>query len=278
MISRYNERLRELKDKPAEMYDYMARCAPYLLEHETSKNKKDLFKKFMNDVEGCPDYSEPVCLFSNCENCGSFDVFFDDYSSDVICRECGTASFTLTGERSYKEEQESDQRVVYSYKRENHFNEWLAQFQAKEMTSVPDEVFELLRNEFKKQKLLKNEITHPKVRDMLKKLKMSKYYEHVPYITSMLNGIVPPQMDQALEDKLRVMFHHIQEPFRRSKPDERKNFLSYSYILYKFCELLSEDKYLVCFPLLKSKEKLYKQDQIWKKITEELQWEFIPTI
>lgn len=279
MISRYNERLKELKDRPAEMYDYMARCAPYLLEYETSKNRKDLFQKFMNDVEECPDYSDnKVCLFSNCENCGSFDVFFDEYSSDVVCRECGIASFTLAGERSYKEEQESDQRVMYSYKRENHFNEWLAQFQAKEMTSVPQEVFELLRSEFKKQKLLKNEITHPKVRDMLKKLKMSKYYEHIPYITCMLNGIVPPQMDQALEDKLRVMFHHIQEPFRKHKPDERKNFLSYSYILYKFCELLSEDKYLICFPLLKSKEKLYKQDQIWKKITSELQWEFIPTI
>jgi len=42
--------------------------------------------------------------------------------------------------------------------------------------------------------------------------------------------------------------------------------LSYSYVLYKFCELLSEDKYLKYFPLLKSKEKLYQQDVIWKKI------------
>lgn len=42
--------------------------------------------------------------------------------------------------------------------------------------------------------------------------------------------------------------------------------------------MLGEDDYLPCFPLLKSKEKLYIQDVIWKKICEELQWEYIKTI
>ena len=37
-------------------------------------------------------------------------------------------------------------------------------------------------------------------------------------------------------------------------------------------------KYLKYFPLLKSKEKLYQQDVIWKKICKDLQWEYIPTI
>ena len=59
---------------------------------------------------------------------------------------------------------------------------------------------------------------------------------------------------------------------------ERKNFLSYSYVLFKFCELLGEDEYLQYFPLLKSKEKLYQQDLIWKKICTDLLWEFIPTV
>jgi hypothetical protein len=85
-------------------------------------------------------------------------------------------------------------------------------------------------------------------------------------------------MNQALEDRLRLMFNHIQKPFEKHRPQDRKNFLSYSYVLYKFCELLGEDDYLPCFQLLKSKEKLYKQDQIWKKICQELSWEYIKTI
>jgi hypothetical protein len=74
------------------------------------------------------------------------------------------------------------------------------------------------------------------------------------------------------------MFKDIQAPFEKHCPPERKNFLSYSYVLYKFCELLGEDEYLEYFPLLKSKEKLYNQDVLFRKICEELRWEFIPTI
>ena len=85
-------------------------------------------------------------------------------------------------------------------------------------------------------------------------------------------------MPQELEEYLRIMFKDIQKPFDDNCPTERKNFLSYSYVLYKFCELLGEDEYLQYFPLLKSKEKLYQQDVIWKKICCDLQWEFIPTV
>ena len=157
----------------------------------------------------------------------------------------------LGDEVGFKEEQELEKNIVYSYKRENHFNEWISQFQAKESTTVPDIVIEKLRSEFKKQKIKElSEITHEKVKSLLKKLNYAKYYEHVPYIATILSGINPPTMSQALEGKLR----------------------------YKMCELLGEDDYLPCFPLLKSKEKLYVQDQIWFKICEELQWQAIKTV
>ena len=129
---------------------------------------------------------------------------------------------------------------------------------------------------YKRQDL--SEITHEKVKALLKKLNWAKYYEHVPYISTILNGIQPPTMPQELEDKLRLMFHKIQAPFEKHKPAQRKNFLSYSYTLYKLCELLGEDDYLPCFPLLKSKEKLYAQDEIWAKICNELSWEYIRTV
>ena len=147
------------------------------------------------------------------------------------------------------------------------------------MTTIPDEVMDQLRAELKKMKIKKlDEITHAKIRGLLKKLRLNKYYEHVPYITNILNGIRAPNMPQEFEERLRIMFKDIQKPFDDNCPAERKNFLSYSYVLYKFCELLGEDEYLQYFPLLKSKEKLYQQDVIWKKICADLLWEFIPTI
>jgi ribosomal protein S27AE len=255
----------------------MMKAAEFIKAYDDEKNKSDLLKQYLYEVEG---EGRGIVTFNeiSCKRCNSSNVFVDSSTSDQVCRECGYAEFVQTNERSYNEEQDTDQNIIYSYKKENHFNEWIAQFQGQEVTNIPNEVYDQLLDEFKKQKIKKSEVTHTMIRSLLKKLKLNKYYEHVPHITSYLSGKKPPKMSTELEDKLRLMFFKIQKPFENNCPDNRKNFLSYSYILYKFCELLSEDSFLPCFPLLKSKEKLYKQDQIWKKICEELQWEFIPTV
>lgn len=293
MEARFNEKMKELAGDQEAMYRYISECIPFISEYTTTASsssegvfgikrggvqRKDIYERYLNDVEGqTSNVFVKINKIRVCE-CGC-DRFIETTESDEVCTDCGKALFVLGEELGFKEEQEIEKNVNYSYKRENHFNEWIAQFQAKESTNVPKEVIEQLRGEFKKQKIKDlSEITHSKVRELLKKLHMNKYYEHVPYITTILNGIQPPTMSQSLEDKLRLMFHQIQTPFEKHCPADRKNFLSYSYVLYKFCELLSEDDYLHCFPLLKSKEKLYKQDQIWKKICDELKWEFIKTL
>ena len=47
-----------------------------------------------------------------------------------------------------------------------------------------------------------------------------------------------------LEEKLRNMFKEIQVPFLKHSPLIRKNFLSYSYVIHKFIQLLEKDEYL----------------------------------
>jgi len=315
MEARFNEKVREFQGMietaqgsektriEADMYEYMAMSAPFIREYhhgeapaESSTKKvagvqirsrkgvqrEDIFNAYLVQVEGQHDTVKVRCDIPNqaCKGCGmKFNTFFDDVASEDICKNCGMMEFVLGEEVGFKEEQEMEKNIIYSYKRENHFNEWVSQFQAKESTSVMPEVIDELRLEFKKQKVKDlTEITHEKVKALLKKLGRSRFYEHVPYITTILNGIQPPTMSQTLEAKLRLMFHQIQKPFEKHRPKDRKNFLSYSYVLYKFCELLGEDDFLPCFPLLKSKEKLYKQDEIWKGICEELRWQFFKTI
>ena len=122
------------------------------------------------------------------------------------------------------------------------------------------------------------ELTPQKLREILKRLKKNKYYEHVPHIINRLNGIPPPIMSRETEEELRRMFKEIQIPFHKYCPKIRKNFLSYSYVLHKFVELLELDEFLPCFMLLKSREKLHQQDIIWKQICEELNWQFIKSL
>jgi len=281
------------------MSDYMIKCMPYMNQYadeseETTNTdnifnvketvglqRKDIFTDYLIEVEKQNITRPRERRIEQCESCSYSNIVHFHDTSELVCDSCGLVVASLISEElTYREEQETSEKVVnYSYKRENHFNEWLSQFQAQEMTTIPDEVMNQLRGELKKIKIKNLEdITHTKIRGLLKKLKLNKYYEHVPYITNILNGIRAPNMPQELEERLRIMFKDIQKPFDDNCPSERKNFLSYSYVLYKFCELLGEDEYLQYFPLLKSKSKLYAQDQIWKKICHDLRWEFIPTI
>jgi len=242
--------------------------------------RKDIFMDYLSEVENQNVNRPAERKTDDCPQCKRSNVVFFEDTSDLICEECGLVLACLISEElTYREEQENTEKVVnYSYKRENHFNEQMSQFQAQEMTTIPNEVIEQLHAELKKLKIKSlEEITHARIRGLLKKLRLNKYYEHVPYITNILNGIKPPSMPQDLEERLRIMFKDIQQPFDRHCPPDRKNFLSYSYVLYKFCELLGEDEYLQYFPLLKSKEKLYQQDVIWKNICSDLHWEYIPT-
>ena len=310
-LSRYNNKLDEwselIKKDPtkrrtyeSDMAQYIMKCMPYMNQHtddgEEMTNtdnvfnvketvglqRRDIFTDYLIKVEkkNIQRPKELICV-EQCERCESSNVVHIKDTADLVCDGCGIIiAKAMSEELTYKEEQETSEKIInYSYKRENHFNEWLSQFQAQEMTNIPPEVIDQLRSELKKMKIKKLEdITHAKIRALLKKLRLNKYYEHVPYITNILNGIKPPNMPQELEETLRIMFKDIQRPFDDNCPTERKNFLSYSYVLYKFCELLGEDDFLQYFPLLKSKEKLYQQDVIWKKICHDLKWEFIPTV
>ena len=194
-----------------------------------------------------------------------------------VCKKCSVQKkFLIENEKpSYKEPPK--EVCFYAYKRINHFREILAQFQAKETTQIPDEVLINIKNQIKKERITLESMTNLKAKDILKKLGYNKYYEHIPFIKDKL-GIKPPVMSQELEETLCNLFMDIQKPYSKHCPDDRVNFLNYYYVLYKMCELLGEEVFLPFFPMLKDPVKRIEQDEIWKKICKELQWEFIPTI
>jgi predicted RNA-binding Zn-ribbon protein involved in translation (DUF1610 family) len=222
--------------------------------------------------------SETEDTWSECRECGA-EMMFSMNEAFVECPKCGNQEQMLidSDKPSYKDPPR--EVSYYAYKRINHFNEWLAQFQAKESTEIPAEIFDAILMELKKERITNMaSIKQTKLREILKKLKLNKYYEHIPHILNRLNGQTAPVMSRDNEEKLRHMFKEIQPSFQKHCPADRSNFLSYSYVLYKFCELLELDDFLPCFPLLKNRDKLYAQDRIWQKICEDMSWEYIRTL
>jgi hypothetical protein len=197
----------------------------------------------------------------------------------MVCSECGYQELLLIEQNRPLIRQPNKEASHYSYKRINHFREWCSQVQGKESTDIPEEIFENILQEIKKEKIQDmRKITYNKMREIMKRLRINKFYEHINYIINRINGVPTPHFSPELEEKLCSMFKEIQGPFLKHCPKERKNFLSYSYVLFKFFQILNKHEYLRFFPLLKSREKLWVQDQIFKNICEDLNWPFVPSL
>jgi hypothetical protein len=243
-------------------------------------SKKKLFDEFATRMK--LNTGEPAevrkAVTEHCEKC---NIAREESSDEgiLVCPTCGSEEYMLVVSDQPSFRDPPKERNNYAYKKINHLNEILNQFQAKESTIIPNEVMNEVVLEIKKRRIQNvAELTEKDMREILKKLNRSKYYEHATHIISRLNGNPPPTITPEIEEKIRAMFQEIQAPFLIYCPDDRTNFLSYSYILYKFFELLELDEYKVYFPLLKSRDRLIAHDFIWQKICDYLKWEFIRSV
>lgn len=243
-------------------------------------NRAELLERYLsftdeNYIDNSVANKDPtICAF-----CGNEDLQLYVNESLYCCETCWTVKKVITDNEKPSYKDPPKEISYFSYKRINHYTEWLNQIQGKETTDIPEEVFEAILAELKKQRITDfKTISRQKIKEILKKLKVNKYYEHIPFILNRITGNPNPYLSVELENKLKEMFALIQVPFLRHAPLIRKNFLSYSYVLHKFIQLLGQDSLLQYFPLLKSREKLMQQEVIWRKICEDLNWRFIRSI
>jgi uncharacterized Zn finger protein (UPF0148 family) len=245
---------------------------------DTGLSKKQIFDEYVTRMKLTHGPEATQLLTEHCPEC---NVAREEISSEgiLVCPSCGSEEYALVVSDFPSFRDPPKDRNNYAYKKINHLNEILNQFQAKESTIIPEEVMNEVILEIKKRRIDNiADMSEEDIRQILKKLGRSKYYEHRAHILSRLNGNPPPTITPEIEEKVRAMFQEIQAPFLLYCPNDRTNFLSYSYILYKFFELLDLDEYKVFFPLLKSRDRLIAHDTIWEKICSYLHWEFIRSV
>lgn len=285
--------------------DYLLRAAPYFMDYtlsndDNNEKKTEVFNGFTitsssNRGRICEEYikdcmgegyslntkniEESINKELTCDSCGE-EKLISLRESYASCPKCGIVSkYQDTRNNRGEFAEEVEVLSPFAYKRINHFKEWLNTLTGEECSAINDEILDLLRQEMKKNRITNREqVTETLIKNYLKKLEMPKLYEHAPALRYKLCGIQPIKIPRPLKEKLVDMFQKIQDPFDKAAPSNRKNFLSYAYCIHKMLQLLQQDHLLVYLPLLKSREKLYLQDQIWKKITNEVGWAFIPSL
>lgn len=243
-----------------------------------SPNKSELSSQYDKLINNRIENNK-ITDIKKCITCNVEKILIQN-EGNYVCMLCGESETVIvdTEKLNYKE-CNSELKTCYPYKRINHLNEWLSQFQAKESIDIPDDIYNKIIDELRKLKIYNyKNISLTRLKDILKKLDLSSYYEHITYIYSKLSGYPPPTISRDTEEKIRLMFRQIQVPFDKHCPESRTNFLSYSFVLHKFFELLGYDEIAKLFQLLKNDEKLRNQDEIWKKICNELNWQYIPSV
>jgi hypothetical protein len=244
---------------------------------DANKNKNIVQKYLCNLDESFLDIQSFIFQSDVCEYCNKGELIAVEDDGIVICDSCFKSTpYLIDNEKpSYKEPPK--EVCFYAYKKINHFKEILSQFQGKETTQLSEEVIENIKQQIKKERISLTNLTYSKTKEILKKLGYNKYYEHIAFIKNKL-GIKPFTFTVELEETLCNLFIEIQSAYAKHVPNCRVNFLNYYYVLYKLCELLDETEYLAHIPLLKDREKLLEQDEIWCKMCKDLDWLYIPTV
>jgi len=244
---------------------------------QTKKLYQKYWQNVNNEITNIQDFVVPADI---CESCHAGELIPQDEEGILICNNMNCGKFiTYIIDSSKPTNKEPPNEVSYTaYIRLNHFKEILSQFQAKETTQIPEEVIDAIRARIKKERIKDiSLINYDKMRETLRKLGLNKYFEHIQYINSLF-GIKPPIMNEELHETLCVLFIEIQKPWAVHCPANRTNFFNYTYTLYQLCVLLDQTQYLPYIPMMKDREKQLEQDMIWKKVCNDLDWQFIPSV
>jgi len=215
--------------------------------------------------------------------CCASTMILDMKTSEEICRACGKSYDSDTLTRNMLGHDHWIQCSHTTYKRINHFNEWMTQFQAKERTKVSQDVVDKVQKQFNMRRMKKREVTPKTVKMTLKNLgkPYTHFYEHATQIAYRITGIPPPQLTASQEKKLCIFFRETQLPFeempKQIKMSREKNYPSYPHVFRKMCELLEYFEVVPGFPKLKSAQKIFEHDAMWKYMCKVNGWRFIPT-
>ena len=160
------------------------------------------------------------------------------------------------------------------YKPINHLNDRLSYLQCKK--KPPLAVVDRVKSEFYRYCFDESLATHTEVLKVLKRVG-NGHYEYATTIACELSGKPPPQLSPDFVATLQEMFTDAQGTFVQliRQDHSRLNFLSYSFVLHKFCELCDRPDLLEYFPKPKSSQKLVKQDFIWRQMCERLRWPYV---
>ena len=251
---------------------------------EIKKEYLNIAKKYRNLNIDIPQSNKITKIV--CDNCKNKDFEITECYS--ICISCGSMKEITTHLSSYKDVERVNMSIKYTYDRKVHFRDCLNQFQGKQNSTIIDDVYQKLINQFELHGLLTgnentpkrerfSKITKEHIYLFLKEVGYSKHYEDVILIYSNITGKNPnniSNLEVKLLDDFDTLTDLYDKSFKKTNKIDRKNFINTQYVLF---QLLRRHKYNCKkedFNILKTIDRKSFHDEICKELFEKLGWNF----
>lgn len=302
-ISNLEEKINKIETQSEENF-YIAETAGLIQEYKrilatpiqisfvgnpkiNNKEKKRVIHKYLNIIQKYYpvniEHKEPKNKII-CDNCGNKKNFEIVDENIYICPECGVEKQVLLHATSYKDIDRVNISTKYSYDRKVHFRDCINQYQGKQNSTISQEVYDALEDQFQKHHLLVGDEKTPKetrfskitkehIAMFLKELGMTKHYENVNLIHYNMTGIRPDDISH-LEDKLLADFDALTEMYDKKFKNKinRTNFINTQYVLYQLLQRHKHPCNQTDFVMLKTVDRQAFHDHVTAVCFSALGW------
>ena len=162
------------------------------------------------------------------------------------------------------------------HKRSDNFKVILNQFFYSGKKLVPDDVMKTIKDEIRNETNIlypyKIPIMIPILECILKRNELVMYKDSIYFIYFKLSGGSFPHITMKEYNMILNTFNAISNIYDKYKPNDRKSFLNYSFVLKKLLIMLGKVEYAKCIPSLKTHSKQKELEQVWELITKDREW------
>ena len=199
-----------------------------------------------------------------------------DYErSTLVFTKCGLYEYYPVYVASYNHTMQPLRRKCI-YKRSDNFKVILNQFFYGGNRVVPDDIMKTIRDEIHDGTSIlypyEIPLTIPILECMLKRNELTMYKDSIYFIYFKLSGGLFPRITTKEYNMVLSVFNVISNIYDKYKPNDRKSFLNYSFVLKKLLIMLRKVEYAKCIPQLKTHSKQKELEQVWEIITKDLEW------
>ena len=199
-----------------------------------------------------------------------------DYERSILtCTKCGVFEYHRVYVSSYNHTMQPSRRKCI-YKRSDNFKVVLNQFFYSGKRVVPNDVVVAIKDEIcNETNILYNytiPITIPILECILKRNELIMYKDSIYFMYFKLSGGSSPHITTKEYNMMLKVFDVVSTIYDKYKPNGRKSFLNYSFVLRQILIMRGMDQYAKYIPKLKTDSKQKDLEWLWELITKDPEW------